>query len=148
LIVRLALVAPPLRQSLRQRPQQFGGDHVKLRGLVDGLDRILPEQLIGPRDQVVDVFHYYRFLVGNESHPCDSVWLEWVRLEVLPLCDQVGVSRIHRLQHIVEPKGLGISEGQHVPVALRGRLGWRGRRSRIENEVEPAHRFLEALILA
>ena len=73
--------------------------------------------------------------------------LERVRLQILPLRDHVCVSRVERLEHVIEPLGLGLSQGQHVPVTLRDRICRRAG-GRVEDEVEPAHGFLEALVLA
>ena len=57
-------------------PKKLVRQDVHLRCLDDGLHRVLPEQVVAPFGQVVDVFHQQRLLVGDRPEPRDHVGLE------------------------------------------------------------------------
>src|SRR6185295_15680961 len=54
-----------LWKNSRSLAENLCGEDIELRGLVDGLNRILPEKLIAPRDQIVQVLHHDRLLIGG-----------------------------------------------------------------------------------
>ena len=68
----------PRRDALRARSQEVGGQHIALRRLVDGLHRVLLEQVVAPGDQVVQVLHHHAVLIGQMPRPRDRVGLEWL----------------------------------------------------------------------
>ena len=45
---------------------------------VDRFHRVLLEQLIAPGNQIVDILHNHVFLIGNEAHASDEVWVEGI----------------------------------------------------------------------
>ena len=68
-VSRLRLAA--LRNVLRPWPEQVRRQDVELRRLVDRLDRVAAEQLVAPRDEVVDVLHHDGLLVRDEPEAGD-----------------------------------------------------------------------------
>src|SRR5216684_2110504 len=48
---------PARRNLLRPRAQNVGSEDIEQRGLVDGFDGVLLEEVVAPRDQVVEIFH-------------------------------------------------------------------------------------------
>src|SRR5262249_50396863 len=64
----------PARYGLGPRAQQFGRQDVQLRCFVDRFGRIPPEQLISPRDQIVQILEDDREFVRSRSQSRDGVW--------------------------------------------------------------------------
>ena len=54
-------------------PEDVGGEDVDLRRFLDRLHRVAPEQLVAPLDEVVDVLHHHRLLIGGDAKPGDHV---------------------------------------------------------------------------
>ena len=55
-----------------------------MRRLVEGFDGVPAEQLVGPGDEVVDILHHHRFLIGADAEAGDDVRVEW---RLSPLVD-------------------------------------------------------------
>ena len=79
--------------------KNLGGQNIDLGRLVDRFDRILAEQLVSPRDQVINVLHDDRFLVGRDAVAGNQVRVEWILLplhylvlEFLPFLQLIRVS--------------------------------------------------------
>src|SRR5207245_1281943 len=60
------------------RPQNIGGEYIEKGCFVDGFESVLPEELVPPRDEIVDVFHHHRVLVGPSAWASYKMRLEGV----------------------------------------------------------------------
>ena len=116
------------RHPLRLGPEQVRGQHVDLRGLVERLDRVLAEQEVAPRDEVVEILHDDVHLVGEIAAAGDHVRLE--RL-VAPRGDRLLEARLELrlagfgelLQHLVdELRRRLLAEAEELPEPLRNGL--------------------------
>jgi hypothetical protein len=152
-------IRPQLAEGLRSdhRPgrvragagaEQLAGQEVEQGGLVDGLDGVLAEELIAPLDQVVDVLHHHRLLVGGGAQPGQDVGLEGVLARGLGLGPHLGVlARVgigQGLEQILDGlAGHLLGEGPHPPEAAHVPAAAVGG---IEDVVVPALRLLEPLL--
>jgi hypothetical protein len=143
--------------------QELVGQHIELRGLVDGLERILPKERVRPGDQVVQVLHHHVFLVRGDALACDQVRLEGI---VTPLVDErsqllllVGRQVLLEAQRLGQTVGRVLvgEERQEVPVAgaVRQRVDEAlglfvdlQVAAGVEDEVVPTHRVFELQVLA
>ena len=75
-------MAWPAAGSSSARPKDLRCQDVELRRLVDALHAVLAEEVIAPGDQVVQVLHHHRLLVGDRAVVGDAMRLERVRSPV------------------------------------------------------------------
>ena len=73
LLERERLLRDDGRDLLGTRAEDVGGEDVDLRRLLDRLHRVAAEQLVAPLDEVVDVLHHHRLLIGGDAQPGDDV---------------------------------------------------------------------------
>ena len=139
------------RDRRRLRAQNLRGDNVQQRCLAERLARLGGEQVIGPRDQVVEVRHDRAFHVCHGPLVGQQERIEWILTPAHHLVDGVGISLVDREQQVVDPLRQNLGAGEVVqrlwnPEALRGRIVARARR--IEDVVEPGESVFKLLVLA
>ena len=64
--------------STRTVAEKLGGENVELAGLVDRLDRVAGKEVVGPRDQVVQIGHHHGHHVRLHPHARDQMRIERV----------------------------------------------------------------------
>ena len=148
------------RDLHRPRPEDPPGQHVELGRLVDRLERVPSEQLVTPRDQVVDVLLDDRLGIGGQTQAGDRVRGERLgapggdlRKQVVALGElrRIGTGVLEQEQQLGDRSGLGVpvaiqlEERPQLPGSLQ-RLQARGRLGRVEDVVEPALRVRELLV--
>ena len=74
------------RNRLRSLTEDVPCQTVKLSRFVDRLQRVTAEELIGPRDDVIDVFHDDMLLVRRQTHPGDQVRIKRIGSPLVDLC--------------------------------------------------------------
>lgn len=65
--------------------------YIHLRGFIDRFDRVLPEQVIAPGNEIVEVLHDHRFLVRHRAQPGDQVRVERIIPPPLNLVAEFGI---------------------------------------------------------
>ena len=110
---RRLLVA--IAAALRPRAEQVGGEEIEQRSLVDRFPRVLRETLVAPVDQIVDVAHHDRLLIGAGAKVGDREGIEGV---VVPVLDGLVVGEdVGQAFRGLTP------ERQELPVAVLRRRG-------------------------
>src|SRR5215475_609712 len=131
-----------LGRSRRPSAQDSRGQHVKLRGFVDRLDRIPAKLLVTPRNKIFQVLLHDCKFIGTRALPGNQVRTERIPRPLLDRIPEAGIT----LRQVFQPfiyRAFLLTKWLKAPVSDRVSLGVVG--GWIEDQMEPALGFFKTL---